>query len=132
MEAPPEPKTVTLGSLGVSGSALGLTSSGTWATIGAGSTLSYDQGVNLTCGPVQVTARICSRCHGVYWNSRPKGEWFMSVKALPELSDYMKWQERQAWEMRQRAKNELANRLYQQYQMALKLAYDPGETDEQA
>jgi hypothetical protein len=133
LPTPEEPiKWQTIGSLTGShiaaGSGLGLSANGTWQN--AGNTF-YDNGVNFTCGPVQVTAKICSRCLGVYWNSRIKGQWFLSAKALPELRDYMNWQDRQAWELRQRSQNPMADQLYRQYQVMLKLAHNPGENNEQ-
>lgn len=129
---PPNP--FTIGNV-TAGTGLALNASGSWTTInttGAASHSIDHNGVNFSCGPVQATAKICSRCHGVYWNSTIKGQWFNHVKALPELDYYMKWQDRQTWETKQRAKNELAEKLYQQYQVALKLAHVPGESDEQA
>lgn len=83
-------------------------------------------GLTINCGPTMAEAKVCSRCAGVYWNSKLNRSWLASTSAVPELHTYYKWQKRQSWEEQQRAENPLADKLYKQYQVALKLA----KTDE--
>ena len=128
-DTPPDIKTYTIGNI-IAGPGLGLASNGSWSKGIADS--SYSPGVSFVAGPVASTARICSRCHGVYWNSTIKGSYFMNAGVMPELEPYMKWQERQIWEAKQRNSNELADKLYRQYQVALKIVFDPGDDNAEA
>ena len=108
-----------------------LNSSGNWSNTG-GSVTSDGSGLHLHTGPVISTAFVCARCHGVIWNTKVNPSYFTDSNNLPELANYRGWQCRQRWEEKQRSKNELANKLYQQYQVALKLGHVAGEADDAA
>jgi hypothetical protein len=131
LETPPEKQDWTLSSLGVTTAHLtagmGLASNSSWGAINGNSL--QEHGVTFSNGPVNVSAKICSRCHGIYWNSSIKGSYFTSVKAVPELAAFYKWQTRQVWEAKQRGKNPMAEKLYNQYQVALKIAYDGDDNE---
>lgn len=117
-ETPQPSLPYTLGTIGGSGVVLTSTTTGAlW---------SDEKTFQINRGPFNASFAICARCQNVYWSVEPYGPTVTSVSNLPEIQDYWKWKKRDVWEADQRQKNELANKLYQQYLVALKL----GKADE--
>ena len=80
--------------------------------------------LQITRGPFNASFAICARCHHVYWKREPHLATIVDSRNMPELNDYHKFREREAIERRGRENNPLAAKLYQQYQVALKLVGD--------
>jgi cytochrome c553 len=78
--------------------------------------------LQITRGPFNASFAICARCHHVYWKLEPHLPTIVDSRHMPELKGYHEWREREAMEKQGREKNPLADKLYRQYLVALKLA----------
>lgn len=121
---PPDPNTILIGGPGTYLSTNGLGH--------ISYTPSQVSGLTVSHGPFEGTMRVCHRCHGIYWSVDPKAS--LITPQLKELDDYIAWRNRDRWETEQRKNNPLAEKLYNQYQVALKLAQpsDNGPQDSQS
>ncbi len=85
-------------------------------------TNTQEAALKISHGPFNAELGVCSRCHGVYWTADVRAP--LVASDLPELNDYVAWRKRDQWEAKQRENNETADKLYRQYQVALKLAHN--------
>ena len=89
-----------------------------------------DAHLTINHAPLKAELHICPRCLSVFWNVGVEQVSLCDTKMIPELADYTKWKKRNAWEEGQRGKNDVAGKLYKQYQMALKLGYTDDADDD--
>lgn len=77
--------------------------------------------LNINAGPLEVKLKVCSRCKCGYWTTDLLKSWVVDANNVPELKEYLDYQERMAWEEEQRKVNPSAEKAWKSYQMLLKL-----------
>ena len=80
--------------------------------------------------PLHSRIEICNRCRTVYWCTVNDYGHLCSLSEIPGLYAFRDSYNRLIWERNERKRNYVANKLYQQYLMALKLGMDIHNTDD--
>ena len=79
--------------------------------------------------PYDAEARLCLRCSKLYWVRDNKKGTLCDISAIPGLTEFKELYTRFIWEQAERRKNSVADKLYKQYLVALKLGYSPDGDD---
>lgn len=71
--------------------------------------------------PYGVKVYICDRCKSLYWSNNSKDAYLCDLSKIPGLMEFNHLYNRFLWEKHERSINYVADKLYTQYLMALKL-----------
>jgi hypothetical protein len=74
-------------------------------------------------------ARVCSRCARLYWRKGLHSGIFCDLSDIPGLQEFKDIYLQILWEQRERRRNDVANKLYKQYLVALKLGADMADDE---
>lgn len=74
--------------------------------------------------PFHAKVELCNRCKILYWSSHDRNGYLCDIADVPGLAQFNDSYNRLVWEKYERKKNFVAQKLYGQYLMALKLAAD--------
>jgi hypothetical protein len=89
-----------------------------------GSVVSTSSLMTVNSPPFELQLKICCRCNTVYWQLKVKQWDLIHINNAPDLKEATELKKRALWEKEQRKKNDLANKLYKQYLMVLKLGHE--------
>jgi len=88
-------------------------------------TYNYSSRFVLNCGVFENTLCFCDICGEVYWDKNLSHKVLTDAKNFPEINEAFNIKKRHLWEETQRKINPMAESLYKQYLIMLKLSYDP-------
>ncbi len=71
--------------------------------------------------PYDMKASMCTRCSALFWHGKGKTGYLGDISMIPGLQEFNQHYKRFIWEKHARSRNYVADQLYKQYLMALKL-----------